>query len=226
MNSVDLILEPQKERYKCPVYNAVYYEKNLNAWQYSFLRMMPCNDTEVVQVSNMHRPYSQAIGPWNDIEAVQGNREQLPESQVTTALSQMSGISYIVLQVGACHVRRKQTQEKTRSGETLIPFQFKLDTGTMLEAARKYVQLLQAQVHILECMPSSVSPSNGVGSAGTLHPITKDTIRLPSTSTAFGKGRGMSSNGNVKVDSLTKSLEQQMSAEKLCVQQMLHVLVT
>ena len=59
-------------------------------------------------------------------------------------------------------------------------------------------------MHLLKSMP------NGLGSAVTLNPPTKDII---------AKGIGMSGSGNVKVDSITIS-----SAENLPAQEMLYVL--
>jgi hypothetical protein len=101
--------------------------------------------------------------------------------------------------------RRKQNREKFSSLEKRIPLRSKLDTAKMLEAAGKYVKFLEAQVHLLKSMP------NGLGSAGTLNPPTKDII---------AKGVGMSGSGNVKVDSVTIS-----SAENLSAQEMLYVLL-
>jgi hypothetical protein len=102
--------------------------------------------------------------------------------------------------------RRNQNREKFSSLEKRIPLRSKLDTAKMLEGAGKYLKFLEAQVHLLKSMP------NGLGSAGTLNPPTKDII---------AKGVGMSGSGNVKVDSVTIS-----SAENLSAQEMLYVLLT
>jgi hypothetical protein len=68
--------------------------------------------------------------------------------------------------------RRKQNREKFRRLEKHIPLRSKLDIAKMLEAVGKYVKFLEPQVHLLKSMP------NGLGSAGTLNPPTKN-ISLP-----------------------------------------------
>ncbi|XP_059283654.1 transcription factor HEC3 [Lycium ferocissimum] len=60
---------------------------------------------------------------------------------------------------------RKKLSEKTRCLEKLLPWDTKMDTATMLEEAYKYVKFLQAQVSVLQSMPTlaeegSASPSS------------------------------------------------------------------
>ncbi|KAG0496177.1 hypothetical protein HPP92_000868 [Vanilla planifolia] len=50
--------------------------------------------------------------------------------------------------------RRQMISERTRILEKLMPWERRLDTGTMLEEACKYVKFLEAQVTALETMPS------------------------------------------------------------------------
>jgi hypothetical protein len=75
----------------------------------------------------------------------------------------------------------------------------------MLEAAGKYVKFLEAQVHLLKSMPWSRICQN------TKPSHQKDII---------ANGVGMSGSENVKVDSVTIS-----SAENLSAQEMLYVLL-
>ncbi|XP_020595629.1 transcription factor bHLH52-like [Phalaenopsis equestris] len=66
--------------------------------------------------------------------------------------------------------RRQIVSERTRILEKLMPWERRLDTGTMLEEACKYVKFLEAQVTALETMPvasrfmpSSVPPGKAFG---------------------------------------------------------------
>lgn len=123
----------------------------------------------------------------------------------------------------AARHRRKKISEKIRCLEKLIPLGSKLDTARMLEEASKYVKFLQAQVHLLEYISSSPSPSDSkesIRSAETLNPS------LTSTTNVFDRGSGMSSSWNVNASSLTNALVQQRSSKSLSAQQMLHILVT
>ncbi|XVF66944.1 hypothetical protein PTKIN_Ptkin10aG0080600 [Pterospermum kingtungense] len=49
--------------------------------------------------------------------------------------------------------RRQKISEKTRCLQKLMPWDKKMDTGTMLQEAYKYIQFLQAQISILQSMP-------------------------------------------------------------------------
>lgn len=49
--------------------------------------------------------------------------------------------------------RRKKISEKTRFLQKLMPWKKKMDTGTMLQEAYKYIKFLQAQISILQSMP-------------------------------------------------------------------------
>ncbi|XVE66295.1 hypothetical protein DITRI_Ditri08aG0069200 [Diplodiscus trichospermus] len=49
--------------------------------------------------------------------------------------------------------RRQKLSEKIRCLQKLMPWDKKMDTGTMLEEAYKYIQFLQAQISILQSMP-------------------------------------------------------------------------
>ncbi|KAG1347270.1 transcription factor bHLH53 [Cocos nucifera] len=51
--------------------------------------------------------------------------------------------------------RRKRISDRTRILETLMPWDRRMDTGTMLQEAHKYVQFLEAQVTALQTMPCS-----------------------------------------------------------------------
>ncbi|XP_010928474.1 uncharacterized protein [Elaeis guineensis] len=51
--------------------------------------------------------------------------------------------------------RRKRISDRTRILETLMPWERRMDTGTMLQEAHKYVQFLEAQVTALQTMPCS-----------------------------------------------------------------------
>ncbi|KAL3509630.1 hypothetical protein ACH5RR_029031 [Cinchona calisaya] len=49
--------------------------------------------------------------------------------------------------------RRQRISEKTRCLQKILPWDKKMDTGTMLEEAYKYIKFLQAQIRVLETMP-------------------------------------------------------------------------
>ncbi|XWS39549.1 hypothetical protein CRYUN_Cryun18bG0064800 [Craigia yunnanensis] len=49
--------------------------------------------------------------------------------------------------------RRQKLSEKIRCLQKLMPWDKKMDTGTMLQEAYKYIQFLQAQISILQSMP-------------------------------------------------------------------------
>nr|QDH08985.1 transcription factor bHLH52-like isoform X3 [Cymbidium sinense] len=75
--------------------------------------------------------------------------------------------------------RRQIISERTRILEKLMPWERRLDTGTMLEEACKYVKFLEAQVTVLEAMPavssfmpSSIPPGNAFG----LHRLTRQQL--------------------------------------------------
>lgn len=51
--------------------------------------------------------------------------------------------------------RRKKISDRTRILETLMPWERRMDTGTMLLEAHKYVRFLEAQVTALQTMPCS-----------------------------------------------------------------------
>ncbi|XP_008776122.1 transcription factor bHLH53 [Phoenix dactylifera] len=51
--------------------------------------------------------------------------------------------------------RRKRISDRTRILETLMPWERRMDTGTMLQEAHKYVRFLEAQVTALQKMPCS-----------------------------------------------------------------------
>ncbi|XP_039038064.1 transcription factor bHLH117-like [Hibiscus syriacus] len=63
---------------------------------------------------------------------------------------------------------RQKLSEKTRCLQKLMPWDKKMDTGTMLQEAYKYVRFLQAQVSILQSMPitSSFSSAQHVNAGG------------------------------------------------------------
>ncbi|EOX99201.1 DNA binding-like protein [Theobroma cacao] len=53
--------------------------------------------------------------------------------------------------------RRQKLSDKTRCLQKLMPWDKKMDTGTMLQEAYKYIRFLEAQVSILQSMPISSS---------------------------------------------------------------------
>ncbi|KAK8700461.1 hypothetical protein V6N13_018857 [Hibiscus sabdariffa] len=56
--------------------------------------------------------------------------------------------------------RRQKLGEKIRCLQKLMPWDKKMDTGTMLQEAYKYIRFLQAQVSILQSMPITSSFSS------------------------------------------------------------------
>ncbi|KAH0469276.1 hypothetical protein IEQ34_002508 [Dendrobium chrysotoxum] len=75
--------------------------------------------------------------------------------------------------------RRQLISERTRILEKLMPWERRLDTGTMLEEACKYVKFLEAQVTALETMPAAsrfFSPSNPPGNAFGLERLTRQQL--------------------------------------------------
>ncbi|XAR68073.1 hypothetical protein NMG60_11003074 [Bertholletia excelsa] len=72
--------------------------------------------------------------------------------------------------------RRRKISDKTRCLQKLMPWDKKMDYATMLEEAYKYVKFLQAQVRVLQSMPSDCSSfvtqnyvNNFFGRLGTLN---------------------------------------------------------
>ncbi|XVE49781.1 hypothetical protein DITRI_Ditri01bG0109400 [Diplodiscus trichospermus] len=57
--------------------------------------------------------------------------------------------------------RRQKLSEKTRCLQKLLPWDKRMDTGTMLQEAYKYIQFLQAQISILQSMPITSSFVSG-----------------------------------------------------------------
>ncbi|XP_060187971.1 transcription factor bHLH117 [Lycium barbarum] len=62
---------------------------------------------------------------------------------------------------------RKKLSEKTRCLEKLLPWDTKMDTATMLEEAYKYVKFLQAQVSVLQSMPTLAEEGSGSSSSSS-----------------------------------------------------------
>ncbi|CAL0321851.1 unnamed protein product [Lupinus luteus] len=56
--------------------------------------------------------------------------------------------------------RRQKLSEKTRCLQKLMPWDTKMDQATLLHHAYKYVKFLQAQLTLLQSMPSSSSSSS------------------------------------------------------------------
>ncbi|PWA74643.1 myc-type, basic helix-loop-helix (bHLH) domain-containing protein [Artemisia annua] len=58
--------------------------------------------------------------------------------------------------------KRRTLSEKTRALQKILPWDKKMDMGTLLEETYKYIKFLQAQVKVLELMPvdSSTTGSN------------------------------------------------------------------
>ncbi|KAK7272317.1 hypothetical protein RJT34_28832 [Clitoria ternatea] len=59
--------------------------------------------------------------------------------------------------------RRQKLSEKTRCLQKLMPWDKKMDQGTLLEEAYKYVKFLQAQLCVLRSMPSHSQGSAYLG---------------------------------------------------------------
>ena len=87
----------------------------------------------------------------------------------------------------------------------------------MLEEATKFVKFLQAQLHVIELMPSFSSPSNGVGAAGTLNPCS--TIRLHSTGNVEEKreGENMSAATMINLLVTSRQVRRELLSEEKCI---------
>jgi len=67
--------------------------------------------------------------------------------------------SPVIPQSNLARQRRQKLSEKTRCLQRLMPWDKKMDQGTLLEEAYKYVRFLQAQFRVLQSMPSQSSSS-------------------------------------------------------------------
>ncbi|XP_014500688.1 transcription factor bHLH117 [Vigna radiata var. radiata] len=67
--------------------------------------------------------------------------------------------SPVIPQSNLARQRRQKLSEKTRCLQKLMPWDKKMDQGTLLEEAYKYVRFLQAQFRVLQSMPSHSSSS-------------------------------------------------------------------
>ncbi|XP_022726897.1 transcription factor bHLH117-like [Durio zibethinus] len=67
----------------------------------------------------------------------------------------------IIPHSGLARKRRQKLSEKTRCLQKLMPWDKKMDTGTMLQEAYKYIRFLQAQISILQSMPITSSFVSG-----------------------------------------------------------------
>lgn len=61
---------------------------------------------------------------------------------------------------------RQRISEKTRCLQRVLPWDKKMDMGTMLEEAYKYVKFLQAQISVLQTMPEKSSTTTISSSGG------------------------------------------------------------
>ncbi|XP_057458022.1 transcription factor bHLH117 [Lotus japonicus] len=61
----------------------------------------------------------------------------------------------VILQSHLARQRRQKLSEKTRCLQKLMPWDKKMDQGTLLEEAYKYVKFLQAQTSVLQSMPTT-----------------------------------------------------------------------
>ncbi|CAJ1956390.1 unnamed protein product [Sphenostylis stenocarpa] len=68
--------------------------------------------------------------------------------------------SPVIPQSNLARQRRQKLSEKTRCLQKLMPWDKKMDQGTLLEEAYKYVRFLQAQFRVLQSMPSHASSSS------------------------------------------------------------------
>ncbi|KAL9322544.1 hypothetical protein ACSQ67_010597 [Phaseolus vulgaris] len=68
--------------------------------------------------------------------------------------------SPLIPQSNLARQRRQKLSEKTRYLQKLMPWDKKMDQGTLLEEAYKYVRFLQAQFRVLQSMPSHSSSSS------------------------------------------------------------------
>ncbi|URE27679.1 Helix-loop-helix DNA-binding domain [Musa troglodytarum] len=62
--------------------------------------------------------------------------------------------------------RRKKISDRTRIIESLMPWERRMDTGSMLEEAYKYIRFLQTQVAVLRSMPTAAEFSAAPVSSG------------------------------------------------------------
>ncbi|XP_009417410.2 transcription factor bHLH117 [Musa acuminata AAA Group] len=62
--------------------------------------------------------------------------------------------------------RRKKISDRTRIIESLMPWERRMDTGSMLEEASKYIRFLQTQVAALRSMPTAAEFSAAPVSSG------------------------------------------------------------
>ncbi|KAK7261044.1 hypothetical protein RIF29_27347 [Crotalaria pallida] len=74
-------------------------------------------------------------------------------------LPSSSSSSIHIPQSNLARQRRQKLSEKTRCLQKLMPWDKKMDQATLLEEAYKYVKFLQAQLTVLQTMPSSSSAS-------------------------------------------------------------------
>ncbi|KAA8524559.1 hypothetical protein F0562_010982 [Nyssa sinensis] len=63
----------------------------------------------------------------------------------------------VVPQSSVARQRRQRISERTRCLQKLLPWDKKMDMATMLEEAYKYIKFLQAQISVLQSMPSDSS---------------------------------------------------------------------
>jgi len=69
----------------------------------------------------------------------------------------------LIPQSNLARQRRQKLSEKTRCLQKLMPWDKKMDQATLYEEAYKYVKFLQAQLSVLQSMPSYGVGNGGVG---------------------------------------------------------------
>lgn len=109
-------------------------------------------------------------GSLNDIMNVQV--QQLTESSSASSRFRShrvdSGERYVPYKFSSKPHRkgiRQRISEKTRCLQRVLPWDKKMDTGTMLEEAYKYVKFLQAQISVLQTMPEKSSTATTTSSS-------------------------------------------------------------
>jgi hypothetical protein len=123
------------------------------------------------------------IGNYESSSASEKSPDEKQQQQQYYSPNRLSMDPHVV----AARKRRNEFCEKISCLEKLIPLDSKLKSCKLLEVASEYVKFLHAQVHLLECMPSSPSPSSHDSKEDrrlprTLNPTTNDMMNLTSSS--------------------------------------------
>ncbi|KAJ4981569.1 hypothetical protein NE237_032406 [Protea cynaroides] len=148
----------------------------------SSFRQLPVlpSPNQVTVHENQHDPNSFHLWPsssltssWT-VEAVMRNLNlPLLNTASFPALQQQKPqvMPPLMTQSMLARMRRKKISDKTRCLQKLLPWEKKMDMATMLEEVYKYIKFLQAQLSVLQSMPSessftSQTPANLGGCTG------------------------------------------------------------